>query len=310
MPAPLKFRKKVLLLKTESTYGTDAVPTGAANAILASNVEITPLVGEQVTRENVQPYLGSRQQLHVGVHVALEFDVEMAGSGTAVVATKYGPALIACAHAEVISTNVAYSPVSASEGSCSIYFHLDGQKHALLGARGTAEWRLNAKAIPIIHFAFKGLYVAPAATADPTPTLSGFTTPKTVGAANTPTFTLHGYAGKLMNFTLTQGNVVEHLDLVGEQSVQITDRRAVGQIVIEAPPLGTKDYFAIARAETLGVLQIIHNTGAGSICQIDAANVQLLNPTYQEQSGRVMLSLGLNFVPSSSGNDEYVYTTK
>jgi hypothetical protein len=308
--AALKFRKKVLLLKTESTYGTDSVPTGAANALLASNVEITPLMSEQVTRENVQPYLGSRQQLHVGVHVSLEFDVEMAGSGTAATPTKYGPALLACAHAEAITTSVAYTPVSAGEGSSSIYFHMDGQKHALLGARGTAEWRINAKQIPVIHFALKGLYVAPAATADPTPTLSGFTVPKTVGAVNTPTFTLHTFAGKLQSFTLTQGNAVEHIELVGEESVQITDRQTTGQIVIEAPALGTKDFFAIARAETLGALQIIHGSGAGGIVQIDAPSVQLLNPTYSEQSGRVMLSMGLNFVPSSAGNDEYTYTTK
>ena len=43
----LSARKKLILLKTETTYGTDASP-GATNAMLASNVSITPLEAETV----------------------------------------------------------------------------------------------------------------------------------------------------------------------------------------------------------------------------------------------------------------------
>jgi hypothetical protein len=39
----LKWNKKALLLKNEVTYATDAVPTGAANAILGYDVGIKPL---------------------------------------------------------------------------------------------------------------------------------------------------------------------------------------------------------------------------------------------------------------------------
>jgi hypothetical protein len=309
MPAPMKWRKKVLLLKIEVTYGTDPTPTGAANALLVSNCVIRPL-SDKVTRNNVQPYLGNRQQLIAGLHYSLEFDVELAGSGAAGTAPGFGPALRACGHAETIvaSTSVAYAPVSEGEESATIHYHLDGQKHAIVGCRGSVEIRLNAKQIPILHFACMGLYVGPAAAADPTPTLSGFQLPKTVGDANTPTFTLHSYAGKLASLVLRQGNSVVHRELVGEDSVQITDRQSAGTIVIEDPPIGTQDFYAAAAASTLAALQVVHGTAAGNIVTLDAPQAQCLDPDKTEQDSVSMLSMGLVLVPTSAGDDEYTLT--
>lgn len=308
----MKWRKKVILAKIESTYGTDATPAGGTDAMLVANVSLTPLVSDPVERANVQPYLGSRQQLHTGVRVTLEFDVEIAGGGAVDTPPPYGPLLRGCGMAETITAtiSVAYDPVSANEESLTIYFHMDGSKHALLGARGTFEVRINAKQIPYLHFAFTGMYVAPSAVADPTPTLSGFQLPKTVGNTNTPTFTLHGFSGKLSTFTMTQGNTVVHRDLVGEEAVVITDRRSTGNIVMEAPDLGDKNYFTASRDETLAALQIVHGTAAGNTVQLDASNTQLLQPAYSEQDALAMLGMQLNFVPSSSGDDEFKITTK
>ena len=44
--AKLLFRKKALLAKVETTYGTDAAPTGALNAIQTRNLQIEPLNGD------------------------------------------------------------------------------------------------------------------------------------------------------------------------------------------------------------------------------------------------------------------------
>lgn len=40
---PLFWRKKVLTFKLETTYGTDATPTGAANAVLAIDMAVMPM---------------------------------------------------------------------------------------------------------------------------------------------------------------------------------------------------------------------------------------------------------------------------
>lgn len=305
-------RKKVLLVKIESAYGTDSAPTGAANAILVANLTATPFEAETIQRETVQPYLGARGVFHVGQRVRLEFDVEIAGAGAAGTAPGYGPLLRGCGFSETISAgvDVAYAPVSESFESLTLHFHQDGSKHALVGARGNVELRANVKQIPVMHFTILGLYVAPAAASDPTPTLSAFITPLSVSNDNTPTFALHSFAGKLASLTLNPNNQVVHRELVGEESVQITDRQAGGQITIEAPALGSKDFFAAAVAETQGPLQLIHGGTAGNIVQLDAANVQLVNPQYADSDGIVMLQMGLVLVPGASGDDELSITVK
>lgn len=304
-------RKRVLLAKIESTYGTDPTPTGSSNAILIANPTLTPFEAEQVQRETVQPYLGSRGIFHVGQRVRLEFDVEMAGGGGAGTAPGYGPLLRACGFGETTNAGVSvvYAPVSTGFESVTCHFHQDGSKHAFVGCRGNVELRLNVKQIPVYHFTLVGLYVAPAAASDPTPTLTAFQTPLSVSNDNTPTFTLHSYAGKLQALSANLNNAVVHRELVGEESVQISDRQANGQITIEAPALGTKDYFAIAAAGTQAALQVVHGGTAGNIVQIDAPKVQLTNPQYADSDGIQMLQMGLALVPSS-GDDELTITVK
>lgn len=103
----LKFRKKIILVKPEGTYAVDAVPTGAANAILALDVEVQPLNGEALRRGVVKPYLGQVPALMVGLHSKISFGIEFAGSGVAGTPPKYGPLLRACAMAETAYTGAA-----------------------------------------------------------------------------------------------------------------------------------------------------------------------------------------------------------
>ncbi|MBU1692298.1 MAG: hypothetical protein KJ958_05525 [Gammaproteobacteria bacterium] len=95
-------RKRTILGKIETTYGQDPTPSGASNAILVSNINPTPQETEMADRNLIRPHLGSSEQLPVAIHSMVEFDVEVAGSGTAGVAPAYGPLLRACAFAETI----------------------------------------------------------------------------------------------------------------------------------------------------------------------------------------------------------------
>ncbi|TXI00298.1 MAG: hypothetical protein E6Q76_18665, partial [Rhizobium sp.] len=51
-------RNKALLVKIETVYGTDSTPTGALNAIQASNFNFEPSVGQDVSRDLILPYMG------------------------------------------------------------------------------------------------------------------------------------------------------------------------------------------------------------------------------------------------------------
>lgn len=307
----MKWRKKALLLKAESTYGVDPTPTGSANAMLVSNLEITPFESDTVSRDNVQPHLGARQVLHTGLRVRVTFDIEVAGSGSLGVAPPYAPALLATGMNETENTGVSmvYGLVSEDEDSVYMYFHMDGSLHKVKGARGNVDIVINALGILVYRFNFLGIYVAPSATADPTVVLTAFQQPKFGSNTNTPTFTLDGFAGKLRSLTINGGRTVAYRHLIGGESVEITDRTMSGEIVIEAPALGTKNFFAVAEAETIVDLNIVHGVTAGNIVEFDH-KVQLLQPSYQNEDNIVMLRMGLNLVPTAAGNDESVITVR
>ena len=112
---PLLSRKRLILAKIEATYGTDPTPTGA-EAILVRNLEITPLEAETVSRELIRPYLGASDQLLAQTRVGINFEVELAGSGTAGTAPAYSALMKSCGLSETVvaTTSVTYAPISAS----------------------------------------------------------------------------------------------------------------------------------------------------------------------------------------------------
>jgi len=95
-------RKRVLLAKIESVYGTDPNPTGAANCILVRNLNTPSMEMQTAERGLVRPYFGNYESLPSAIHRALEFEAEIAGSGTAGTAPAWAPLLRACGFAETL----------------------------------------------------------------------------------------------------------------------------------------------------------------------------------------------------------------
>jgi hypothetical protein len=304
---PLLSRRRLILAKTEATYGTDPVPTGAANAILVRNLDITPMDADYADRDLVRPYLGRSEQLPAGIRAMCSFEVELQASGTAGTAPGWGPLMLACGFAAttVASTSVTYAPVSTTFSSVTIYFQVDGVQHKITGARGSVQISLKKKEIPTLKFEFLGLYNAVADVALATPTFTGFITPLPVTNTNTPTFTLHGFAGIMSELSVDMAVQTVHRDLVGgTQSVLITDREPTGSVMIEATTVAAKDWWTLAQAATLGAMALTHGTVAGRRVAVNSSNVQLTNPRYGDEDGVAMLSMDMQFIPSSAGNDE------
>jgi len=304
------YRKRTVLVKAESTYGTDSTPAGS-DAVQVRNLEITPVESEVLSRDLIRPYLGNSPQLIANTRVVVTFEVEYAGSGTAGTAPRYGSLLKACGFSETVvaSTSVTYAPVSASFSSVTIYFSLDGVRHKVTGARGTFSLNLTANQIPVINFTMTGQYVAPTDTADPTPTYTNQAAPQIFNDTNTTAFTVFSETDlPLQTCTLDVGNEVVYRELVNsDKEVSIVNRAGNGSLTIEMPTLASHDFFADAVAGTTGNLSIVHGTNAGNIITLaSAANaISLGNPSYSEDQGVVMLNLPYTLVPSSSGNDEF-----
>ncbi len=300
----------VTAAKLETVYGTDAAPTGA-DALVTSQVKLTPIDMKTVSRNLDKPNSGSDLELVVDYHAMIEFKVELVGSGTLGTAPAFGKLLKACRMQETIVavTSVVYTPYRASTDSITIYFWLDGNLHKLLGARGTFTIEIDSQGIPYLSFKFWGLWVAPSAVANPV-ALSGwdaFPVPQAVNFDNTPIPSLHGYSGVYKSFRFDAGNNVVPFNNPGEREIRIIAHKAKGSISMLAPPVGTKDYISIAKNSTLGTMKVEHGTVAARKWFFECAGntCQIVNPKYGDDQGRATIEADLNFVPTNAGNDEY-----
>jgi hypothetical protein len=310
---PLLTRKRLILLESEGTYGTDPTPTGA-DAVLVRDLNIVPLQSDVVSRDLVRPYLGASEQLLANTRVECTFSVELAGSGTAGTAPRYGKALLACGMSETIvaTTSVTYAPVSASFGSCTIYYNIDGVLHKVTGARGTFTINGAVGEIPTIDFTFTGIYNTPTDTALPAVTYGDQATPVVFKNGNTTGFELLSYAGCLQSVSFDVGNSLVYRELVGcTKEVLLTDRASTGSVVLEAVTMATKNYFTAALSDgTLGNLLFQHGQTAGNIVDFASTRVDIGDVSYSDQDGIHMLNIPYTCVPSTAGNDEFslVYT--
>ena len=308
---PLLTRKRVILIEAESSYGTDPTPT-ATDVVLVRDLSITPQSSDVVSRDVVRPFLGAFQQLLANTSVEVTFSVELAGSGAAGTAPRYGAALKACGLSETVSsgTSVTYAPVSSSFSSVTIHYNTDGVRHKITGARGTFTINASVGEIPTIEFSFQGIYNAPDDSALPSVTYGNQATPLIFKNGNTSGFQLLSHAGSLMSVSMDCGNELAYRELVGgTKEVLLVNRSSSGSVSLEAVALSSKDFFAAALAETTGNLQFLHGTAAGNKVQFTSSKVDIGDVNYGEQDGIQMLEIPYTLVPSTAGDEfSLIYT--
>ena len=306
-------RKRLILLESESTYGTDPIPTGV-DAVLVRDLNITPQQSDLVSRDLVRPYLGASEQLLANTRVECTFSVELAGSGAVGTAPGYSKALLACGLAETVvaATSVTYAPVSTSFGSCTIYYNIDGVLHKVTGSRGTFVLNATVGQIPTLDFTFTGIYNPPIDEALPSVTYANQGAPGLFKSDNTTGFSLLGYSGCLQTLSFDIGNNIIYRELVGcPKQVLITDRSSSGSVTIEAVLMATKDYFTAALTDgSYGSLLFQHGQAAGNIVDFVSTRADIGDVSYSDLDGIHMITMPYTAIPSTAGNDEFslVYT--
>ena len=310
----LLLRKRLILIETESSYGSEPSLDGA-DAVLVRDLSITPQSSDVVSRDLIRPYLGASQQLLANTKVECTFSVELAGSGTAGTAPQYGKAIQACGLSETIAagTSVTYEPASSSFSSITIHYNIDGVRHRVTGCRGNLTLNATVGEIPSLDFAFTGIYNPPSDAALPTPTYANQDDPLIFKNGNTSSFQLLSYAGALQSISMDLGTSLVYRELVGgTKEVLITDRAVSGSVSIEAVLTATKDFFASAVDDdaALGNLQFTHGATAGNIVQFTSTKVDIGDVSYGDQDGIAMLEIPYTCVPDSAANAEFdlIYT--
>lgn len=117
MATRLYTRNAVLLAKIETTEGTDPIPTGAANAILCSELSVSPLEGSTVDLAYIRPYFGKSPSLRVEDFVTISLTCDLAGTATAGTAAPWGPLIRACGMAETLLATGNTGTATASSTS-------------------------------------------------------------------------------------------------------------------------------------------------------------------------------------------------
>lgn len=308
---PINWKSKIILAKTEVTYGADPAATGPLNAMLMTDIQLQPMEGEEVSRNLEQGFLGAQEEVPTGIRVVLTGSVELVGSGTAGVAPAWAPLLRACAVAEIVTANtsVEYVPVSEGHESVAMLFQIGPLRHVILGARGTAVFTLNAQGIPTARFTLTGLFTLPADAARPPVDLTKFQTPQIATKANTPGITIGGVPFILRSFTLDLANDVQPRLLVGYEGILIVDRNELLSTTIEAVPYATYNPFQKALTSARQAVAIQHGTIVGRRVKLEAPAAVQRRPVGLEQNQNVVeWPLTFRPLPSSAGNDQWKLT--
>jgi hypothetical protein len=307
---PKLMRRAVVAFKQEVTYGVDPTPTGAANAILVRDLDLTPMEQELASRELIRPYLGNSEDIPVARYMKAAFNVELAGSGTAGTAPAWGPLIMACGFAEADGvSDVVYTPKSTGFTSGTLYVNIDGVLHEANGCAGNVAFALDARSIPMLRFTFSGLFVPVVDAAAFSPTYTAFKKPVPINKQYT-TLSLHGLAAVVEALQLDMNNEVPYRNLIGFEGVSVNDRKPGGSITMEMVGVATHNWFSTIDTAGTGALQLVHGLTAGNIIQIDAPGVQLVSPRFTNSQGIQMLQANLKLVPGGSGDDEITITVK
>lgn len=308
-----QWRRRLAVVAVETQYGVAPDPTTATILEVVMLDAGNPYAGNTVERERMRYGFGGFEQINTGPNVERQIRVPFSGSGTVGEAPAYSPLLRACGLSETTdATSVTYEPVSQNMDSVTIWWYEDGQVQEIRGARGTYEIGADAQSLPYWQFNLTGLYSRP----ENAPSVQG---EESTVAGEVPVnkqnsaFTMFGFQARLQAFSHNAGNQVEYRNLVNYEGVHITDRRATGNITIEAPALA--DFNAFEKVEshqtvTLGNIALTHGTAAGNIIKAEGLQVQAANITASDNQGIMHYGMELRYLPTGSEDNDvkYVFT--
>ena len=300
--------RQLLLVKVETTYGTDSVPTAAANALQAVDPVVTPQA-DLLERRPADATMGLNPAAVGARWVEVTFGVEVRGSGTLDVAPKgLGDALQACGFTEAVNVavDVTYLPESdpALLKSVTIYAYLAGREHKITGCIGNVELVAAAGQHAQFNFTFQGIYIAPTAVAQPTPTFDTTIPPVVLSAA----FDYKAITTLIVQqLQINMQNEIARRDDVsassGIKGFQLVDRAVIGSFNPEQEPLATHDPFADWVAGTTAALSMVIGSAAGNIWTITGPKLTYRTVPTADRNGILIYDHEVQF-GKDAGDDE------
>lgn len=301
------YERRTILVKIEGTYGTDSVPTGAANSMLTYEGQIS-IEADKLERKRDMDWFGADPFVLVGKRANIEFDFDLIGASGVGTAAPCAPILRGCGMGETLvgSTSATYAPISSAFQSVTMYFYHAGILFKVTGCRGTIDtsiacksWaRGKAKFTGLISFTSNPSEVAPSGV-----TVASFQAPPAV-ETETLSVTVGGVALDTQSVDFNIANDVKIFEGSETREATIVERMPMGTLRFFQSVLATFNPWSIANAYTNQAIVIAVNGGAGKITTINVPVAQLEYPKLVNSDGAMVWEVPFNAKPNT-GNDEF-----
>lgn len=305
-----------LWAKKETTYGVDAVPTGAANGILTRNFSMKPVETDRLDRNLDQLIYGAQSSVPANERMSMSYEVEIAGSGAAGTAPAWMELLEGCGMAVPtinagIDAQQQFAAAGVTPSSLSQRAYWSDQLRKMVGGVGSYSFDFTAGAYPFFGFNWLGLIAASSPfskTAPGATDLTRWKQPVEVNTNNT-SFTLDGYAAKLKSLKLDANVQTSIRNLVGSRYARRGNHALSGTIEIEAPDVSVKDYLTTLRAGSTVTWALQHGVTAGNIFKADGAKTQITDISESKEDDILMWTLAVTCTVDG-GSPDLVITAK
>ena len=312
----LRVSNEVVLAKVETTYGVDAAPVPATNAVMVMNVAFNNKPLRMVNRPAIRGFLAELQRVFAGQLGQIKFDVEIKGSGAAGTAPELDPLLRACGLAQTINVGVSvvYQPRSTGFESTTVYWYEGGRKlHKLTGCVGNMKLKADTGGLPVLSFELTGHVANPTDQTQPVPT---FNTHVPVPAINISAFALGAVSSiNVRKLELDLGwKVVTPPALAaadGYGQIQLTSRFPNGTLELDAELASVIDLDTQLSSGTTWTLAsgTFGSVAGNKWALASAANGMLwLDRNFAEAEGMRVRSMPFQLVESAAGNDDVTLT--
>ncbi|MCH4893379.1 hypothetical protein GO308_09685 [Sphingomonas sp. SFZ2018-12] len=301
---------KVVLAKKEVTYGTDSVPTAAANAILTRNYSAKPIELDRVERNLDTRIYGAEATVPGAKRQTLAYEVEIAGSGAAGTAPAWMELLEGCGMTAAVlaageSATQGFALPGVEPTSLTHHHYMSDQRRRTIGSVGTFTMDFTAGAYPFIGFNWIGLL--PVATpfdksAPAAVNLARWRQPVEVSTEQTE-MTLDGYVPIFRSFNLDAAVTTAFRNLVGRRYVRRGGHAISATAVVEAPDIAVKDYLQRLSSGDLVTFDLTHGTVAGNIIELAAPKVQITDITESEEDEILMWTIQMAFTVDGGSPD-------
>lgn len=314
--ASRKIKNTIILAIVAAVAGADSAPASATNAILVSEMSITPLDAQNIERKNIRGSFGGNAELVGPASVKCSITVELAGSGAAGTAPAWGQLLQGCAMAEgILATpaRVEYTPVSTGLKDLTIYYYDDGVLHKLIGVMGTCTLTAKVGERAMLKFDFTGVDGTMSAVSNPVADYTAWKQPVALTKANVVDITLGATyaAGAITSGTsypsngleIMFGNEVNFIANLSAEKVEIAERNMTGSAEFELTAAQEVAFMTKVKTNVLQSLAFTIGLTSGNQIIVHGLSVQMTNPKKVDVKGNRYNGYDMRFLPVA-GNDE------